>query len=70
MEERKDSERARGALDELQKKDKQNLGELQKSLCDSESRREDNLAMAENARDKGKLQNELDTSRIVMEKLK
>ncbi len=52
----------------MQKKDKHNLGEiavLQRSLCDS--REEYNLA---NARDKGMLQNELDTSRIVIERLK
>ncbi len=75
LEERKDRERARGALDELQKKKGgQNLvlqGEvaaLQKDLRNL--RREYNQAKTKNARDEGKLKNEIDTSRIVMEKLK
>ncbi len=75
MEERKDRERARGALDELQKKkDGQNFvlqGEvatLQKDLDDL--RKEYNQAKTKNARDEAKLKNEIDASRIVMEKLK
>ncbi len=71
MDERKDRERARGALDELQKKKGgQHLGEvaaLQKDLRDL--RKEYNQAKTKNARDEGKLKNEIDTSRIVMEKL-
>ncbi len=72
MEEHKDRERARGALDELQKKKGgQNLvlqGEvaaLQKDLHDL--RKEYNQAKTKNARDEAKLKNEIDTSRIVME---
>ncbi len=68
----KDCERARGALDELQKKkDEQSLvphGEveaLKKKLNDL--RKEYNH---KNARDEAKLRNEIDTSRIVVEKLK
>ncbi len=75
MEERKDRERARGALDELQKKKggqhlvlQGEVAALQKDLCDL--RREYNQAKTKNARDEGKLKNEIDTSRIVMEKLK
>ncbi len=75
MEERKDRERARGALDELQKKKGgPNLvlqGEvvaLRKDLHDL--RKEYNQAKTKNARNEAKLKNEIDTSRIVMEKLK
>ncbi len=74
MEERKDRERAQGALNELQKtKGGQHLVlqeevALQKDLRDL--RKEYNQAKTKNARDEGKLKNEIDTSRIVMEKLK
>ncbi len=72
MEERKDRERARGALDELRKKiGGQHFVEvaaLQKDLDDL--RKEYNQAKTKNAREEAKLRNELETSGIVMEKLK
>ncbi len=74
MEERKDRERARGALDELQKKKggqtlvlQGEVAALQKYLDDL--RKEYNQAKTKNARDEAKLKNEIDASRIVMEKL-
>ncbi len=75
MEERKDRERARGALDELRKKKggqnlvlQEEVAALQKDLHDL--RKEYNQAKTKNARDEAKLKNELDTSRTVLERLK
>ncbi len=75
MEEHKDRERARGALDELQKKKGgQHLGlqgevaALQKDLHDL--RKEYNQAKTKNAREEGRPKNEIETLRTVMEKLK
>ncbi len=75
MEERKGRERARGTLDELQKKKggpnlvlQGEVAALRKDLRDL--RREYNQAKTKNARDEAKLRNELDASRRVMEKLK